>query len=164
MNFWVWLWLLLASLPWGLVGMALTGSLLAVVGLLELKWRLLHGVGAFSFAREEFELSIDWRVWVAAVTMVCVLCISMFGFYAVQVEGSARLPIGWQDGRLFLLCASLASWIFGVVIFKLLKAEIDWRLTAALCMLGSQSIASGGSWLRLPERLELLPHSAGAPK
>jgi hypothetical protein len=148
-----------------------------VIGVTELKWRLLHGLSALSYAREEIRVEVDWQLWPSLVAMTCVLCLSMFGFYSVQVKGSAALPVGWQDGQGFLLCATLGSWAFGLAVFKLLKSEIDWRLTTVFCMLGWLCIAWAGSWLRMPapenatekyiktvQRLKLLPGSEIGPK
>src|SRR5258708_7300026 len=136
MEFWTWFWRLIAGLPWGMVGAAIAGILLLAVGCIELKWRLLRGLSAFSYAREEIRFEVDWRFWPSLAAMICVLCLSMFGFYSVQVERSAVLPVGWQDGQRFLLCATLGSWTFGLAVFKLLKGEVDWRLTTVFFMLG----------------------------
>jgi hypothetical protein len=82
--------------------------------------------------------------------MVGVFGLSMFAFYAVQVEGAAVLPIEWQDGRWFLLCATMGSWIFGLSVFKLLKAEVDWRLTMVFLMLGRVVHLRGGELVARP--------------
>jgi hypothetical protein len=182
MNFWLWFWQLLGGLPWGMVGGVIAGMLLVVIGFMELTWRLFRGVGALAHAREEVRkngksLAIDWRLWSGLVAMIGVFYFSMLAFYVVQVEGTAVLPIGWRDGRWFLLCTTLGSWTFGLAVLKLLKGELDWRLTTAFCMLGWLCIAAAGSWLRLPEpenatekyvkvvqRLKLLPGSGDGPK
>jgi hypothetical protein len=182
MNFWVWFWHLLADLPWGMLGAVVAGVLLVVIGIMEFTWRLFRGVGALAHARQEMRENgksfvIGWPLWTGLVTMIGIFGLSMFAFYVVQVEGTAVLPIGWQDGRWFLLCATAGSWTFGLAVFKLLKGEIDWRLTTAFCMLGWLCIAGAGSWLRLPapenatekyvkavQRLQLLPGSADGPK
>jgi hypothetical protein len=182
MNFWAWFWHLLAGLPWGMLGAVVAGMLLVVIGIMELTWRLFRGVGALTHARQEIRdngkgFAIDWRLWTGLVTMIGIFCLSMFAFYVVDVEGTAVLPIGWQDGRWFLLCATVGSWTFGLAVFKLLKGEIDWRLTTVFLMLGWLCIAWAGSWLRLPapetateeylkavQRLKLLPGSGEGPK
>jgi hypothetical protein len=182
MNFWAWFWHLLAGLPWGMVAAVLAGALLLVVGIRELTWRLFRGVGALAHARQEMRKNgkgfvTDWRLWSGLVTMIGVFYLSMFAFYVVQVEGPEVLPIGWRDGRWFLLCAISGSWTFGLAVFKLLKGEIDWRLTTVFFMLGWLCISGAGSWLRAPEpknatenyvkivqRLKLLPGSGDGPK
>jgi len=181
-NFWAWFCHLLKGLPWELVGAAIAGVLLVVIGIMELTWRLFRGVGALTHARQEMQengkgLVIDWRLWIGLTAMVGVFGLSMFAFYIVQVEGTAVLPIEWRDGRRFLLCATVGSWIFGLSVFKLLKGEIDWRLTMVFLMLGWLCISTAGSWLRVPapenatpeyikvvERLKLLPGSGDGPK
>jgi hypothetical protein len=182
MNFWAWIGHLLGDLPWGMVGAVIAGVLLVVIGMMELTWRLFRGVGALAHARQEMRengkgLVTDWRLWTGLVTFIGVFSLSMFAFYAVQVEGTAVLPIGWRDGRWFLLCAVVGSSTFGLAVFKLLKGEIDWRLTTVSIMLGWWCIAGAGSWLRVPkpenatseyvkivERLKLLPGSGEGPK
>ena len=181
-NFWAWLGQLLAGLPWVMLGVAIAGVLLMVIGSKQLTWRLFRRVGALAHAREEMREKrtgfwVDWQFWPGLMTAIAVFCLSMFAFYVVYVEGMAILPIGWRDGRWFLLCATLGSWTFGLAVFKLLKGEIDWRLTTVFFMLGWLCIAAAGSWLRLPEpknatenyvkvvqRLKLLPASADGPK
>jgi hypothetical protein len=148
MNFSVWFWHLLAGLPWGMVATVVAGVLLAVILIMELTWRLFRGVGALAHARQEMRdngkgFVSDWRLWTGLVTMIGIFGFSMFAFYAVRVDGTAVLPIGWRDGRWFLLCATVGSWTFGVAVFKLLKGEIDWRLTTFLFMLGCLCIAWG---------------------
>jgi len=182
MNFWLWLWHLLGGLPWGMVAPAIAGVLLVVIGIMELMWRLFRGVGALTYAWQQMRenskgFAIDWCLWTGLITTVGVFGVCMFAFYVVQVEQTAVLPIEWRDGRRFLLCATLGSWIFGLAVFKLLKGEIDWRLTAVFFMLGWLCIAGAGSWLRVPapenatpnyvktvERLKLLPGSGDGPK
>jgi hypothetical protein len=182
MNFWTWFWHLLASLPWGLIGMVIFAVLLAVIGLMELTWRLFRGVGPLAYVQQEMRdngerFVMDWRLWVALVTTIGIFGLSLFAFYVVQIEGTAVLPAGWQDGRWFLLCATVGSWTFGLAVFRLLKGEIDWRLTTVLFMLGWLCMAWAGSWLRIPEpkaatpdyvktvqRLKLLPGSGDGPK
>src|SRR5262249_37453870 len=152
------------------------------IGFMELTWWLFRGVSPLAYARHEMRENgkgfvIDWRLWIGLVTMISIFSFSMFAFYVVQVEGTAVLPIGWGDGRWFLLCATVGSWIFGLAIIRLLKGEIDWRLTTVLFMLGWLCMAWAGSWLRVPEpenatpdyvksvqRLKLLPGSGDGPK
>src|SRR5262249_25648487 len=126
MNFLAWFWQLLASLPWGCVGMVIAAVLLMVIGFMELTWWLFRGVSPLAYARHEMRENgkgfvIDWRLWIGLVTMISIFSFSMFAFYVVQVEGTAVLPIGWRDGRWFLLCATVGSWIFGLAIIRLLK-------------------------------------------
>jgi len=155
MNFWLWLWHLLGGLPWGMVAPAIAGVLLVVIGIMELMWRLFRGVGALTYAWQQMRenskgFAIDWCLWTGLITTVGVFGVCMFAFYVMQIEQTAVLPIEWRDGRRFLLCATLGSWIFGLAVFKLLKGEIDWRLTAVFFMLGWLCIAGAGSWLRVP--------------
>jgi hypothetical protein len=178
MNFWGWFWQLLAGLPWGIVGTVIAAVLFVIIGIMEVSWRLFRGVSALTQARQKIqENATDWRLWAGLVTMIGVFCLSMFAFYVVQLERRAVLPVGWRDGRWFLLCAILGSWTFGLAVFKLMKEEIDWRLTAVFCMLGWLCIAGAGSWLRIPhpnnateeylkavQRLKLLPGSDDGPK
>jgi hypothetical protein len=181
-NFWAWFWHLLKGQPWGMVGAVIAGVLLVVIGIMETTWRLFRGVGALTHARRDMRVNgksfaNDWRLWTGLAIMVGVFGLSMFAFYVVQVEGTAVLPIEWRDGRRFLLCATVGSWIFGLSVFKLLKGEIDWRLTIVFLMLGWLSVSAAGSWLRVPapenatpdyvrivERLKLLPGSGVGPK
>ena len=182
MNFWSWFLHLLGGLPWGGVGAVIAGMLLVVIGIMELAWRLFRGLSAFAHARQRMRENgkgfvFDWRLWTALATMVGVFGLSMFGFYVVQVGGTGVLPIEWRDGQWFLLCATMGSWIFGLSVFKLLKTEVDWRLTMVFFMLGWLCISGAGSWLRDPapehatpeyikavERLKLLPGSGDGPK
>jgi hypothetical protein len=182
MNFWAWFSHLLADLPWGIIGAVVAGVLSAVIGIMELTWRLFRGVGALAHARQQMRedgkrFVTDWRLWAGSVTMISIFYLAMFAFYVIQVEGRAELPIGWRNGQWFLLCATVGSWSFGLAVFKLLKGEVDWRLTAVFFMLGWLCIALGGSWLRVPapenrapdyvktvERLKLLPGSGEGPK
>jgi len=181
-NFWAWFWHVLTGLPWGMVGAVIAGMLLVVIGIMELTWRLFLGVGALTRARQELRekgkgFVLDWRLWTGLAIMVSVFGLSMFAFYVVQVERTAALPIEWRDGRRFLLCATVGSWILGLSVFKLLKGEIDWRLTIFFLMLGWLCMSTAGSWLRVPapdnatpeyikvvERLKLLPGSGDGPK
>jgi hypothetical protein len=178
MNFWGWFWHLLAGLPWGMIGTVIAAVLFVIIGVMEATWRLFRGVGTLTQARQNIqENAIDWRLWVGLITIIGVLCLSMFAFYVVQFERKAVLPVGWRDGRWFLLCAILGSWAFGLAVFKLMKEEIDWRFTTVFCMLGWLCIAGAGSWLRIPQpdiateeylktvqRLKLLPGSDDGPK
>src|SRR5690349_7841448 len=98
MKFWTWLWHLLGGLPWGMVGLAIAGALLVVIGIMELTWRVFRGVGALAHARQEMRENrmsflIDWRVWVGLATMLGVFGFSLFAFYVVEVEGAVVLPI-----------------------------------------------------------------------
>jgi len=164
MDFLAWFARLLAGLPWGGLAAAVLLGLVFLLGLIELKWRFLHAVSASLYAREvELRISLAWPFWPSLLAAVGVLYISMLGFYAIHSPGSAVLLPAWRDGQLFFVCSAIASFFFGLVIFKLLKEQIDWRVTAVLCMLGSQCIAAGGGWLRLPQRLQWLPGSADAP-
>jgi hypothetical protein len=178
MNFWGWFWHLLAGLPWGMIGTVMAALVLVIIGVMEATWRLFRGVGALAQIRQKIqENAIDWRLWTGLIAMIGVLCLSMFAFYVVQLERRAVLPVGWRDGRWFLLCAILGSWTFGWAVFKLMKQEIDWRLTTVFCMVGWLCIAGAGSWLRIPQpdnateeylkavqRLKLLPGSDDGPK
>src|SRR5262245_45022030 len=125
MNFLGWFWHLLGGLPWGIVAAASAGVLLVVIGIMELMWRLFRGVGVLTYARQQMRenrkgLAIDWRLWTGLVAVIGVFGLCMFAFYVVQVEEKAVLPIEWRDGRRFLMCATLGSWIFGLSVFKLL--------------------------------------------
>jgi len=152
MHFWGWFGHLLADLPWGMLGTVIAVVLFVVNRVMEATWRLFRGADALAQVRQRMrENAIDWRLWVSLITMVGVLCLSMFAFYVVQFETRATLPVGWRDGRWFLLCAILGSWTFGLAVFKLMKGEIDWRLTTVFCMLGWLCIAAAGSWLRIPQ-------------
>jgi len=145
MHFWGWFWHLLADLPWGMIGTVIAAVLFVVIRVMEATWRLFRGAGALAQVRQRMrENAIDWRLWAGLITMVGVLCLSMFAFYVVQFETRAALPVGWRDGRWFLLCAILGSWTFGLAVFKLMKGEIDWRLTTVFCMLGWLCIAAAG--------------------
>jgi len=178
MHFWGWFGHLLADLPWGMLGTVIAVVLFVVIRIMEATWRLFRGADALAQVRQRMrENAIDWRLWAGLITMVGVLCLSMFAFYVVQFETRATLPVGWRDGRWFLLCAILGSWTFGLAVFKLMKGEIDWRLTTVFCMLGWLCIAAAGSWLRIPQpdnateeyvkavqSLKLLPGSDEGPK
>ena len=178
MNFGGWFWHLLTDLPWEFIGTVLGAVLFVVIGVMEVTARLFHGVGAFAQAHPKMrENAVDWRLWVGLITMIGILGLSMFAFYVVVFERRAVLPVGWRDGRWFLLCAILGSWTFGLAVFKLMKGEIDWRFTSVFCMLGWLCVAGAGSWLRITQpdnateeyvkavqRLKLLPGSDNGPK
>jgi hypothetical protein len=182
MNFWSWFWHLLGGFSWGVVAAVSAGVLLLVIGIMELTWRLFRGASAFAHARRRMRekgmgFVFDWRLLTGLATMIGIFGLSMFAFYVVQAEGTVVLPIEWQDGQRFLLCATMGSWIFALAVFKLLKGEVDWRLTMIFLMLGWLCLAGAGSWLRDPapqratpeyikivERLKLLPGSGDGPK
>jgi hypothetical protein len=146
MDFLAWFARLLAGLPWGGLAAAVLLGLVFLLGLIELKWRFLHAVSASLYAREvELRISPAWPFWPSLLAAVGVLYVSMLGFYAIHLQASAVLLPAWRDGQLFFVCSAIASFFFGLVIVKLLKEQIDLRVTAVLCMLGPNASLREGA-------------------